>query len=138
MALFGMGKKPAQQGTAPVAAPAAGVPTDLVIQMKQQGMSNNQIIQNLQGNGYSSSQIFDAMNQADVKGAVEAAPPGAGPGPMPGPGEAPMAPGAAQPMPGNMAPAPAVGVPMGESMPASLEGTESIIGQNIHLNSGTI
>ena len=79
MALFGFGKK--RPITKP-AAPATGVPTDLVIQMRQQGMSNNQIVQNLQGQGYSSSEIFDAMNQADVKGAVEEGA-GATGGPMP-------------------------------------------------------
>jgi len=34
-------------------------------------LSNNQIIQNLQREGYSNTQIFDAMNQADTKIAVE-------------------------------------------------------------------
>ena len=51
---------------------AKGTPLDLVIQMRQNGSTNDQIIQDLQKQGYSSSQIFDAMNQADVKGTVEA------------------------------------------------------------------
>ncbi len=42
-----------------------------ILQMRQQGLSNNQIIQNLQREGYSNTQIFDAMNQADTKIAVE-------------------------------------------------------------------
>ena len=42
-----------------------------IMQMRQQGLSNNQIIQNLQRQGYSNTQIFDAMNQADTKMAVE-------------------------------------------------------------------
>jgi hypothetical protein len=42
-----------------------------IIQMRQQGLSNNQIIQNLQREGYSNTQVFDAMNQADTKMAVE-------------------------------------------------------------------
>ena len=101
MPLFSLGKKkPAQPAAAP-AGPAAGVPTDLVIQMRQQGFSNNQIMQNLQGQGYSSSQIFDAMNQADIKGAVEAAPPGAGPALQ----EAPPAPAPYGPPPEASAPA---------------------------------
>ncbi len=45
MPLFGLGKKKPVQ---PAAAPAAGIPTDLVIQMKQQGLSNDQITQKLQ------------------------------------------------------------------------------------------
>jgi DNA-binding transcriptional MerR regulator len=96
MALFGMAKKkPAQFA----AESATGVPTDLVIQMRQQGYSNDQIIQNLQSQGYTSSQIFDALNQADIRGAVEAAPPGAAPaGPAPAPEAAmPRAPPAALP-----------------------------------------
>ena len=46
-------------------------PINEIIQMRQQGLSNNQIIQNMQRNGYSNTQIFDAMNQVDTKIAVE-------------------------------------------------------------------
>lgn len=42
-----------------------------ILQMRQQGLSNNQIIQNLQRQGYTNTQIFDAMNHADTKMAVE-------------------------------------------------------------------
>lgn len=47
---------------------AAGpdVPIDQVAAMKAQGYSNNQIIQTLQRDGYTSSQIFDAMSQAEM------------------------------------------------------------------------
>jgi len=37
-------------------------------------MSNNQIIQTLQGQGFESNLIFDALNQADIKGGVESVP----------------------------------------------------------------
>lgn len=47
---------------------AEGVPTGVVITMRQQGYSNNQIIDVLQREGYKSDQIFDAINQADLKG----------------------------------------------------------------------
>jgi hypothetical protein len=125
MPLFGLGKKKSVQPAAAPAAPATGIPTDLVIQMKKQGLSNNQIMQNLQGQGYSSSQIFDAMNQADIKGAVEAAPPGAGPvppeAPAPGAVPPPPAPGAVPPAPPEAPAAPE------EAMPAAPEaGTERI------------
>ncbi|MBT3721574.1 hypothetical protein HN789_06360 [archaeon] len=50
---------------------AQGNPINEIIQMRQQGLSNNQIIQNMQRNGYSNTQIFDAMNQVDTKVAVE-------------------------------------------------------------------
>lgn len=40
---------------------------DLVLQMRNSGYSNDQIIQQLQGQGYESQSIYEAMNQADVK-----------------------------------------------------------------------
>lgn len=54
MALFGK-KRPSKDET----------PLSQVISMRDQGMDNNRIIQTLQRDGYSSSQIFEAMNQAD-------------------------------------------------------------------------
>jgi hypothetical protein len=47
---------------------AAGpdVPIDQVSAMKGQGYSNNQMIQTLQRDGYTSSQIFDAMSQTEM------------------------------------------------------------------------
>lgn len=53
-----------------------GSPINDILQMKQQGLSNNQIIQNLQRAGYTNTQVFDAMNQADTKMAVEGVQPG--------------------------------------------------------------
>lgn len=50
---------------------AQGSAINDILQMRQQGLSNNQIIQNLQRQGYNNTQIFDAMNQADTKMAVE-------------------------------------------------------------------
>ena len=55
---------------------AQGSPINDILQMKQQGISNNQIIQNLQRAGYTNTQIFDSMNQADTKMAVEGVQPG--------------------------------------------------------------
>ncbi|MDO8740080.1 MAG: hypothetical protein Q7J54_00725 [Candidatus Woesearchaeota archaeon] len=66
MPLFG--KKPASQ------APPL-IPVDQVLNMRAQGLSNDQTIQALQRDGYASDQIFDAMSQADIKGSVEAARP---------------------------------------------------------------
>ncbi len=54
----------------------AGSAINDILQMRQQGLSNNQVIQNLQRAGYSNTQIFDAMNQADTKMAVEGVQPG--------------------------------------------------------------
>ena len=42
-----------------------------VLEMRSKNMSNNQIIQTLQRQGVSNTQIFDAMNQADAKMAVD-------------------------------------------------------------------
>lgn len=49
----------------------SGIPTDKVITMRTQGLTNNQIIQNLQREGFNQTQIFDAMNQAEAKIGVE-------------------------------------------------------------------
>ncbi len=43
----------------------SGLPIDQIKSMRAQGMDNNQIIQALQNDGFSSTDIFDAMNQAD-------------------------------------------------------------------------
>jgi prefoldin subunit 5 len=42
------------------------LPVDQVRAMRARGFDNNQIVQALQRNGYSSTQIFDALNQADL------------------------------------------------------------------------
>jgi len=39
--------------------------TSTVVNMQQQGMGNDQIVQELQREGYNSQQIFDAMNSAE-------------------------------------------------------------------------
>jgi prefoldin subunit 5 len=46
-------------------------PVNQVMEMRNQGLSNNQITQTLQRQGYNSTQIYDALNQADMKGGVE-------------------------------------------------------------------
>lgn len=61
MGLFDFGKKkeaPVQQARTPV---------DDVVRMRRQGLSNNQIVQALQRNGYQTGQIFDAFSQADLR-----------------------------------------------------------------------
>ncbi len=50
------------------------VPVDKVLQMKTQGLTNSQIIEALERQGYNPNQIFDAMNQADMKASIEKAP----------------------------------------------------------------
>ncbi|MEM4246742.1 MAG: hypothetical protein QXR48_00250 [Candidatus Woesearchaeota archaeon] len=90
-------KKPAAEAPAPVAGypvpmgmPVPGpmppeVPTDQVLAMRQQGLTNNQIIQTLQRQGYQPQQIYDAMAQAEMKGGAEPMPeaPSAGVGEFP-------------------------------------------------------
>ncbi|MBI3036769.1 hypothetical protein HYY73_03400 [Candidatus Woesearchaeota archaeon] len=61
MGLFNFGKKKEE----PIQGPR--VPVDDVARMRRQGLSNNQIVQALQRNGFQSHQIFDAFNQADLR-----------------------------------------------------------------------
>jgi SOS response regulatory protein OraA/RecX len=42
------------------------MPVDQVRALRARGLDNNQIVQALQRSGYSSTQIFDAINQADL------------------------------------------------------------------------
>jgi DNA-binding transcriptional MerR regulator len=46
---------------------ATDVPLTRIQEMKMQGLSNNQIIQTLQRQGYTSTQIFDALSQSAVQ-----------------------------------------------------------------------
>jgi len=62
MAIFGFGKKSKE----PEMPSAPGLPIDQVMVLRQRGMDNNQIIQELERQGYNSSQIFDALNQVNL------------------------------------------------------------------------
>jgi len=73
MPLFSFGKKEQQpmgmpQGN-PQGVPGGGnpIPVERVVAMRSQGLSNNQIVQTLQREGYDSAQIFDALSQADLR-----------------------------------------------------------------------
>ncbi len=50
------------------------IPTAKVLNLKSQNLTNNQIIQSLQREGYTVNQVYDAMNQAELKANVEAYP----------------------------------------------------------------
>ncbi len=50
--------------------PNKQIPTDRILQLKRQGLDNDQIIQTLQREGYKSSQIFDALQQAELKESI--------------------------------------------------------------------
>jgi ribosomal protein L22 len=63
MAIFGFGKKEKKQEQA-----APGLPVDQVMALRQRGMSNDQIIPEMERQGYNSSQIFDALNQVNISG----------------------------------------------------------------------
>jgi prefoldin subunit 5 len=115
MAIFSFGKKkeeapaPPEQQPFPTDLPtdfpgqaAQGLPVDQINNLRSQGLSDNQIIQNLQRDGFSSAQVFDAMNQAGMNTAgplpegqaLQGAPPSPPPGPMPpAPGMMPAPPG---------------------------------------------
>lgn len=49
---------------------ATDIPLAHIQEMKQQGQTNNQIIQTLQRQGYTSTQIFDALSQSAVQPAA--------------------------------------------------------------------
>ena len=72
MPLFTLGKKKEVQApqapTFPQKPSTPNNPVDIVLSLRQQGMDNNQIVQYLQRSGYGVNQIFDALNQADLKG----------------------------------------------------------------------
>ena len=70
-----------------------------IMDMKKQGLSNNQIIQNMQRAGFTNSQIFDAMNQLETKNAVDNLVPMNQLTPQ---GNAPFPPGMGQSMPPPM------------------------------------
>jgi hypothetical protein len=65
-------EKPAQPN-----APVANIPVEQVLNLRGQGISNNQIVEMLQRDGYKTHQIFDAMNQADLRGSAPQNGPGA-------------------------------------------------------------
>ena len=85
----------------PEPSPTQTTPTDQVMQLRQQGLTDNQIIQALQKDGFASAQIFDAMSQADIKGGVETAP--GSPATSAAPEAAPAAPPGTPPAPGSPA-----------------------------------
>ncbi|MBI2558712.1 hypothetical protein HYW20_05290 [Candidatus Woesearchaeota archaeon] len=58
-----------------VQAPAQSSPIEQILMMKQQGYTNNQIVQTLQSQGYNTNQIYDAINQAGLSGGIKAAEP---------------------------------------------------------------
>lgn len=91
-------------------------PTEAVLSMRQQGLTNNQIIAALQRQGYNTNQILDAMNQADIRMQTKRPFDTEG-GRMPEniPGQ-PLAPGAAAPAP----------YPGEELLPAETADTERI------------
>ena len=78
MAFFKIGKKKRDETLeVPLPAPEPqqqSSPIEQVLMMKQQGYTNNQIVQTLQSQGYGTSEIFDAINQAGLSGGFEAMP----------------------------------------------------------------
>ncbi|MBI2654120.1 hypothetical protein HYX02_04890 [Candidatus Woesearchaeota archaeon] len=58
----------------PMQPPTSASPIEQVLMMKQQGYTNNQIVQALQGQGFNTSQIYDAINQAELSGGFGATP----------------------------------------------------------------
>ena len=75
MAFFKFGKKkkelldtPPDLQLPPEMEQPSASPIEQVLMMKQQGYTNNQIVQALQSQGYNTNQIYDAINQANLNG----------------------------------------------------------------------
>ena len=84
--------------------PESPIPVSQVLNMKAQGLSNAQIANQLRAQGYSLSQIRDAISQAEIKSAVAppnmpALPPEPTGGELPPLPEMPGAPSSAPPIP---------------------------------------
>ncbi len=77
MALFGLNTKKGDNGMdsppPSFSDSPQGIPLDQVTSLRQQGLSNPQIVQSLQQQGYNTNQVYDALNQADIKGTMEPA-----------------------------------------------------------------
>jgi uncharacterized protein YhaN len=75
MALFSFGKKeeaPAEPAPPPLPPQQAmNNPIDQIAEMRRQGLTNNQIVQALQQQGYDMAQIMDAMSTTDSMGGPE-------------------------------------------------------------------
>lgn len=56
--------------------PVSEIPISDVMNMQARGLSNNQIIQELQRQGYNPQQIYDALAQAEAKKSIEPVSPG--------------------------------------------------------------
>lgn len=86
-----------------------GPPIEQVISMRQQGLSNNQITQALQREGFKTHEIFDAMNQADMKAGMSPMPLG----PQQEPEGLPQGPPLQTPTQGPLQESPLQGPPQG-------------------------
>ncbi len=66
MGIFNFGKK-----QEPAAKPRQDIPpVDKAVAMQQQGLDNSQIIQRLHQQGHEPKQVFDAVQQADIKSSI--------------------------------------------------------------------
>lgn len=58
----------------PQANPAYSSPVEQVMQMQQQGLTNDQVIEAMQRQGYDNATVMDAMSQASMKAGVQGYP----------------------------------------------------------------
>jgi len=74
MALSDLFKKktpPAPAAEQPFIGPPSEIPLDQVLTLRQQGFTNNQILETLRRQGYPEAQIYSAFAQADVTRQIE-------------------------------------------------------------------
>ena len=70
MGILDIFKKKEEQ-KAPLGPSPEETPIMQALQMKERGLTNNQIIQVLQQQGYNSQQIYDALAQAEARQSIE-------------------------------------------------------------------
>lgn len=80
MAFFKFGKKKKEEplDVMPAPEPQQQSPVEQVLMMKQQGYTNNQIVQTLQSQGYGTNDVYDAINRANLSMAQPAPQPETG------------------------------------------------------------
>jgi len=68
MPFFNLNKKDDKElsPTAPPSAPPTDTPTDKVSDLKKEGLSNDKVVQNLEENDYSPTQVSNAMEQSSM------------------------------------------------------------------------
>lgn len=74
MAFFNLGKKEKKESLPPPGAPSgppSETPIDKISDLKERGLSDRQVVDELQSQGYSPTQTFNAMTQSEMQSAAD-------------------------------------------------------------------